>query len=170
MKGSTEHKILRFLKDNDNGDLINVTNLIENRKLLESKLQSLAREPAKYISYNPPIFFFGVGLSNKENNELKAKIEVNGVILLDKIENGYRNININGVYIENNENSKNQSFENIANKKQVISEPNNKPEKKSRLKKILSNPWFIGISLVFLAAVLNAERIKKLLDSIIDGL
>tara|TARA_R110002126_G_scaffold289763_1_gene445419 strand:- start:1406 stop:1957 length:552 start_codon:yes stop_codon:yes gene_type:complete len=81
-----------------------------------------------------------------------------------------KSITVNGVYIENNENSKNQSFENIANKKQVSAEPNNKPEQKSRLKKILSDPWFIGISLALLAAVLNAERIKKWLDSIIDGL
>ena len=87
MKDTLEYKILRFLKDNDNGDFINVTNLIEDRKLLESKLQSLAKKPEKYISYIPPIFFFGFGLPNKENNELKAKIEVNGIILLDKIEN-----------------------------------------------------------------------------------
>ncbi|WP_405611492.1 hypothetical protein [Polaribacter sp. Asnod1-A03] len=107
MKNTLEYKILKHLKDNDNGDFINVTNLIVDRKLLESKLHSLAEEPEKYISFISPYFFFGVTLSNKENNELKAKIEINGILLLDKIEKGDKNItenifngNFNGTFIQ----------------------------------------------------------------------
>src|SRR5690606_30753964 len=36
---------------------------------------------------------------------------------------------------------------------------NNRPIKKLRLKIFFSNPWVIGISLVLLAAILNAEKI-----------
>jgi hypothetical protein len=138
MKGSTEYKILRFLKDNDNGDFINITNLIEDRKLLESKLQSLAKEPEKFISVIFPVFFFGVGLSNKENNELKAKIEINGIILLDKIENGDKNITNNGIYIETNENKGTQSFEKTEYKKINNKQEINPNEKKSIWSKIIS--------------------------------
>jgi|TARA_R110002072_G_scaffold298877_1_gene473480 hypothetical protein len=149
MKGGTEHKILRFLKDNDNGDFINVTNLIEDRKLLESKLQSLAKEPEKYISVLFPIFFFGVGIHKKENNELKAKIEINGIILLDQIENGDKNTtenifngNFNGNFIQDSLLDKSP----IKNK--VNEQPSIKPEQKSLVKKIFSSSWtllFVGI-------------------------
>jgi hypothetical protein len=59
-----------------------------------------------------------------------------------------KNINVNGVYIEKNSNKKIQSFENIANKKQVKAEPSIKPEQKSLVKKIFSSSWtllFVGI-------------------------
>jgi hypothetical protein len=145
MKGSIEYKILRYLKDNDNGEYINVTNIIDDRKLLESKLHSLSKEPKKYISTMFPVFFFGIGLPNSKNDELKAKIEINGIILLDKIENCENNITNNnfggdfeGNFIQSNNNKGNQSFEKTGHKKtnnkQVI-----KPiEKKSIWSKIIS--------------------------------
>jgi hypothetical protein len=132
MKVDIEHKILRFLKDNDNGDFINVTNLIEDRKLLESKLQSLAKEPEIYISYRPPIFFFGVGLPNKVNDELKAKIEINGILLLDKIEKGDKNItenifngNFNGNFIQDS------LLEKSPTKQKTVNKTEKEPSKKS---------------------------------------
>jgi|TARA_B110000503_G_C7069247_1_gene380147 hypothetical protein len=63
------------------------------------------------------------------------------------------NITINGVYIENNENSINQSFENIANKKQVKPIPNKKPEQKSFVKKLFSNWWFRTFLVIFIEEI-----------------
>lgn len=45
----------------------------------------------------------------------------------------------------------------------------NNPAKKSRLITILSNPWFIGISLTFLAAVFNAKRFMSFINNIFDN-
>jgi hypothetical protein len=166
MKGSTEHKILRFLKDNENGDFINITNLIEDRKLLESKLKSLSKEPEKYISYSPPIFFFGVGLPNKENNELKAKIEINGIILLDKIEKGEKSItnnNFGGTFIQDSDLRKARTI----NKPKTV---NNTPLKKSLIEKIISHPWILLIAGLLIAAFLNSDRIMKFINEIMDGL
>jgi hypothetical protein len=170
MKGGTEHKILRFLKDNENGDFINVTNLIEDRKLLESKLQSLAKEPEKYISVRFPVFFFGVGIPNKENNELKAKIEINGIILLDQIENGDKNTtenifngNFNGNFIHDSEFKKAR----IINKPKNV---NNTPLKKSLIEKIISHPWMLLIVGALIAALLNSDRIMRFINEIMDGL
>tara|TARA_B110000238_G_C15821830_1_gene308872 strand:+ start:34 stop:543 length:510 start_codon:yes stop_codon:yes gene_type:complete len=160
MKESIEHKILRYLKDNDNGDFINVTNLIDNRKLLESKLQSLSEEPEKYISFRLPVFFFGIGLPNKENNELKAKIEINGIVLLDKIENGNKTINNSGIYIDAKNNKGIQSFEKIELKKNNTKHktyPNKNPSIWEMTKSFVVKFWWkilipllIGIFLILI--------------------
>jgi hypothetical protein len=166
MKGSIEHKILRYLKDNDNGDFINVTNIIDDRKLLESKLQSLSEEPEKYISFRFPVFFFGIGLPNKENNELKAKIEINGIVLLDKIENGEKSItnnNFGGTFIQDSDLRKARTI----NKPKTV---NNTPLKKSLIEKIISHPWILLIAGLLIAAFLNSDRIMKFINEIMDGL
>lgn len=168
MKDTLEYKILKYLKENDNGDFIDMIGFIDDRELLDVKLRSLSKYPDKYISVRLPFFIVGGGLPDFIDDKLKAKIEFKGIKFLDEIEN--KNITNSGIYINKNENKGNQSFENIANKKQVNAEPNNNPEQKSRFKKILSSSWFIGISLVFLAAILNAERIKNWIDSVMNGL
>ena len=47
--------------------------------------------------------------------------------------------------------------------------PRSKPEIKSRLKTILSNPWLIGISLVLLAAIFNGKRFMSFINNILDN-
>jgi len=46
--------------------------------------------------------------------------------------------------------------------------PSKNPETKSRLKKLLSNPWVVGISLTLLTAILNGKRVMEYINSIID--
>ena len=47
--------------------------------------------------------------------------------------------------------------------------PSNNPVIKSRLKTILSNPWFIGISLALLAAIFNGKRFMSFINNILDN-
>ncbi len=48
---------------------------------------------------------------------------------------------------------------------------NKRPVKKSRWIKIFfSNPWVIGISLVLLAAILNANRIMDIINNLLNNL
>ncbi|WP_144892524.1 hypothetical protein [Flavobacterium tiangeerense] len=47
--------------------------------------------------------------------------------------------------------------------------PSNNPVIKSRLKTILSNPWFIGISLALLAAILNGKRFMSFINNMLDN-
>ena len=55
-------------------------------------------------------------------------------------------------------------------KQNINPAPKNNPEKKSLFKRIYSDPWVIGISLIIIAAILGAERIKHWIDSYINGL
>lgn len=45
---------------------------------------------------------------------------------------------------------------------------NDKKEKKSQLKKVLSNRWLIGILLTVLAAILNSDRIIDFINELIN--
>ena len=110
--------------------------------------------------------FFKLTKKGKKLKKLGSYSEYLKYIEKKELESKSKVINNSGIYIESNENKGTQSFEKTANKKQVNAEPNSKPEQKSRLKKILSDPWVIGISLVLLAAILNVERIKNWYDSI----
>jgi hypothetical protein len=114
--------------------------------------------------------FFRLTDNGKKLKKLGSYSEFLKHIEKKELESESKVINVSGVYIEKNENNKNQSFENIANKKQVNAEPTKIPEKKSLFKRIYSDPWVIGITLLLLAVLFNAERIKNWVDSIIDGL
>ncbi|WP_157209286.1 hypothetical protein [Mariniflexile maritimum] len=56
----------------------------------------------------------------------------------------------------------------MAKTKQTIAAPINKPVTKSLFKRIYSDPWLIGISLVIIALILSADRIKNWINGIID--
>jgi len=157
MKGDLEHKILKFLKDNDNGEYIDMRNFIDDRKKLEGKLRLLAKKPGEYISAIFPIFIFGV--SGYKDDTLQAKIEMNGIILLNKIENGDKNIsynnfegNFNGNFIQDS------SLKKSPIKNKVNAQPKIKPEQKSFVKKIFSSPWTI----LFASLILEEITLGKL--------
>jgi hypothetical protein len=184
-KGMTEKEIIEYLeivfKDITDFELVSVNNPIT--KVLKHQTKE-ERENFFSVVDNVELFaknndlikkigtgdFFKLTKNGKKLKKLGSYSEYLKHIKKKDLKPESKVINVNGVYIEKNENNKNQSFENIANKKQVNAEPNIIPVQKSRLKKILSDPWFIGISLLILTVVFNAERIKNWVDSIIDGI
>jgi len=110
MKDTLEYKILKYLKENDNGDFLDVNSFIEDRKLLENKLRSLSKESDKYISVKFPFFIVGGGLPDIVDDQLRAKIEFKGIQLIDEIEKESKSINNTGIYIEANNGKGTQSF------------------------------------------------------------
>lgn len=150
MKDTLEYKILRHLKDNDNGDFIVMKGFIEDEVKLTNKLLSLSKTPEKYISFSGPVTIFGGSSPPKTFGTIAAKIEFNGIKYLNEIEkeDKIKTINNSGVYIEANDNKGTQSFDDIETKNKVNTNPKIKPEQKSLVKKIFSNPWtllFVGI-------------------------
>lgn len=146
MKNSLEYKILKYLKEKDNGNFIDMRNFIKDRKLLESKLHSLSKEPEKYISTQFPLLIFNAYSSNTDDT-LKAKIEFKGIKLLSEIEN-------QDFFLESP----------FINKTNVA--PNIKPETKSLFKKIYSSPWVLLIAGCVITAILNAKKIRDWIDTL----
>ena len=85
MKKSLEYKILKHLRDNDNGDFIDLRGFIDDRNKLESKLRSLAKEPEEYITARFPFFTFNAYSSDFTDDTLEAKIEFNGIKYLESL-------------------------------------------------------------------------------------
>jgi hypothetical protein len=164
IKSSLEYKILKHLKKNDNGEYIDMSEFNSNLKLLRNKLSSLAKKPEKYISIDlGTSVWFGDG-SKFERDCILAKIEFNGIKYLNELENTEKSIVNNGILIQDSR------LEKSPIKQNINPAPKNNPEKKSLFKRIYSDPWVIGISLIIIAAILGAERIKHWIDSYINGL
>lgn len=85
MKDTLEYKILKHLKDNDNGGFVDMRFFIEDRKRLETKLRSLSKEPEKLISARFPVFVYSSGLPDYEEDILEAKIEFKGINYLESL-------------------------------------------------------------------------------------
>ena len=47
--------------------------------------------------------------------------------------------------------------------------PSNKPDTKSLFKIITSNPWFTGVAMCLLAAILNGNRVMKFINNILNN-
>ncbi|MDN3666642.1 hypothetical protein ACFFU1_09635 [Algibacter miyuki] len=100
MKDTLEYKILKHLKDNDNGEYIDLSEFISDLKLLRIKLSSLSKKPEKYITFNGGTDIrFGDGNNFKRECTL-AKIEFSGIKHLNEIENGNKSITNNGILIQ----------------------------------------------------------------------
>jgi hypothetical protein len=164
MKDTLEYKILKHLKDNDNGEYIDLSEFISDLKLLRIKLSSLSKKPEKYISFDGGTDIrFGDGDNFKRECTL-AKIEFSGIKYMNEIENGNKTITNNGILIQDS------FLDKSPIKQKTNPAPNNNPEKKSLFKRIYSDPWIVGISLLIIAALLNAERIKNWIDKIIENI
>ncbi len=106
-------------------------------------------------------------LINNEN--IIAKIELKGKEYLSKIDsnkNVTNNFNNSTIGQFNQESSFSESP--ISIKTNEI--PSKKPETKSRLNKLLSNPWLVGISVAVFTAVLNGKRVMKYINDILDNI
>jgi hypothetical protein len=79
-------------------------------------------------------------------------------------ENGIKSIVNNGILIQDS------LLEKSPIKQNINPAPKNNTEKKSLFKRMYLHPWVIGISLIIIAAILGAERIKYWIDSYINGL
>ena len=164
IKGSLEYKILKHLSENDNGEYINMSEFIPDEKKLRSKLSSLSRKSEKLISFDGGTdVWFGNGERFKRDCIL-AKIEFKGIKYLNELENTEKSIVNNGILIQDS------LLEKSPIKQNINPAPKNNPEKKSLFKRIYSNPWVIGISLIIIAVILGAERITDWIDSYINGL
>ncbi|GAA4897814.1 hypothetical protein GCM10023311_23240 [Flaviramulus aquimarinus] len=158
MKDTLEYKILKHLKDNDNGEYIDLSEFISDLKLLRIKLSSLSKKPEKYISFNSGTDIrFGDGDNFKRECTL-AKIEFSGIKYMNEIENGNKVITNNGVLIQDSVLRKSP----IKNK--VNAEPNNKPEQKSFVKKIFSSGW----TLAFVMLIIEEITLGKIWKFISD--
>lgn len=119
MKDTLGYKILKHLKENDNGDFVDMIGFIDDRKLLESKLSSLSKEPEKYISAIFPFFIVGGGSPNFTKDQLKAKIEFKGIKHLEYIEKSVSELNLAesniNANILNEKNAKFNKYATIAN-------------------------------------------------------
>lgn len=81
MKKTLEYKILKYLSENDSGQLVDVSQLCQDKVLLKSKLLSLRKE--KLISFNSGYAIAGI----PNSTWLKAKIEFKGLDYLDSLNN-----------------------------------------------------------------------------------
>ena len=156
MKDTLEYKILKYLHENDNVKTIEVSHLHIDKEYLKKSLSNLRRE--KYIKCR---------LINNEN--IIAEIELKGKEYLSKIDsnkNITNNFNNSTIGQFNQESSFSESP--ISIKTNEI--PSKKPETKSRLNKLLSNPWLVGMSVAVFTAVLNGKRVMKYINNILDNI
>lgn len=162
MKNTLEYKILKYLNEKDNGEYIDMSKFIKDEKKLRLKLISLSKE--KLTSYNGGTdFHFSNG--NRLNKYcLLSKIEFKGIDYLNNLEKENKSIVNNGILIQDS------LLEKSPIKQNINPAPKNNPEKKSLFNRIYSDPLVIGIILLLIAAIFNAERVKKWVDSIIYGL
>jgi hypothetical protein len=132
MKGTLEYKILKYLKENDNGEYLDMSEFISDLKLLRIKLSSLAKKPEKYISFDGGTDVrFGNGNNFKRECTL-AKIEFNGIKYLGEIEKKEKTI-VNIESFIGGDNYGNQSS-NFSNSPQTINiNANIKPTEKNSL-------------------------------------
>lgn len=162
MKDTLEYKILKYLYENDNNNPIDVSVLEPNEKTLKKVLKGLKNE--KLISYGT-----GINTNISNLNFIRAKIEFKGKEYLSKIDsnkNITNNFNNSTIGQFNQESSFSESP--ISIKTNEI--PSKKPETKSRLNKLLSNPWLVGISVAVFTAVLNGKRVMKYINDILDNI
>lgn len=154
IKGSLEYKILKHLKDNENGKPITLDNFHKNENLLRSKISELVK--LKYISKVAELSL-GTGFSVKG---LRCEITINGIKYLNEIESE----NKTTINIENYIGRDNNGIQSSGNielkspfKQKTVNKIAKEPNKKSWIE-ILS--WIIG-SIVGLIAIYEFV-IKKL--------
>ena len=167
MKDSLEYKILKYLSENDNGKYINVSNITDDKLILKSKIKNLTKE--SLIDSKNTHLQINVGNINTYNGiQIPiCKIQLKGIEYLSNIDKkNESNItnNFNNSTIGQLNQDSNFSESPISIKINDI--PNKKPEIKSRLKKLFSNPWVIGISLTLLTAILNGKRVMNFINNI----
>ena len=166
MKDTLEYKILKHLKENDNGEYIDMSEFISDLKLLRIKLSSLSKKPEKYISFDGGTDIrFGDGDNFKRECTL-AKIEFSGIKYLNEIENENKNITNN---FNNSTISQLNQESNFSNSPTNIN-PTATQEKKSLIVKfwklITENKLISGIILVIITEEITIGKIWKLISDL----
>ena len=155
MENTLEYKILKYLKDNENGKPISLDNFHKNESLLKSKISELVK--LKHITKVAELSL-GTELSVKG---LRCKITPNGIKYLNEIESK----NKTTINIENfigRDNYGNQSS-NFSNSPQTINNnANSKPAEKKNLiirfwKLISENKLIAGILILVILYVLKVK-------------
>lgn len=166
MKYTLEYKILKHLKENDNGEYIDMSEFISDLKLLRIKLYSLSKKPEEYISFDGGTDIrFGDGANFKRECTL-AKIEFSGIKYLNEIENGNKNIT---------NNFNNSTISQLNQESNFSNSPTNinttaKQEKKSLILKfwklITENKLISGIILVIITEETTIGKIWKFISDL----
>jgi hypothetical protein len=117
MKDTLEYKILKHLKDNDNGDFVVMKGFIEDENKLTNKLLSLSKKPEHYISFSSPVTIFGGNSPAETFGEISAKIEFNGIKYLDNLEKEIIELKLAESNIKANELNKTIAEQNEKNEK-----------------------------------------------------
>lgn len=106
--------------------------------------------------------------SNGSN--IKVCLTEKGRKYFDKVNDNKINVinNINNSTIGQLNQDSNFSESPISIKTKDI--PSKNPEIKSKLNKLLSNPWFISISVAVFTAVLNGKRVMNFINNILDNI
>lgn len=136
MINTLEYKILKYLNDNDTGDLIDVSNLESNISNLKQRLKELKNE--KLISYRTGYnMTLGDGSSINEK-KLEAKIVFKGKEYLNMLEKDNKSVVIEN-YI-GGDNYGNQSRNNFSNNP-IINNTTAKPSSEFKQKSIILKFW-----------------------------
>ncbi|SHF93347.1 hypothetical protein SAMN05444372_101229 [Flavobacterium micromati] len=150
MKDTLEYKILKYLSENDNGEFININLLSEDKVLLNKSILDLKNKrlinAKKYTSNGYDKYFL-------------CQINFEGKIFFNAIKPEQNKKSHNNSDFLNNQSTDNLKL--LTNSEEVT---------KSKLKSLFSNSWFIGISLVVLAAIFSGKRVMNFINNILDGL
>jgi hypothetical protein len=167
MKDTIEYKILKYLSENENGYPVDVSGLETNEILLKRKLIGLRKE--KLIKYGSGIYLNSSSGTESKINFIRAEIEIKGKEYLNNMElnNGSITNNFNNSTI--GQLNQDSEFFESPNRIKTTATKSNNPAIKSRLYRILLNPWFIGISLTLIAAIFNSIRFMSYINNIIDN-
>ncbi|UAM98382.1 hypothetical protein K8354_00715 [Polaribacter litorisediminis] len=153
MKSTLEYKILKFLKDNENGKPISLDNYHKNESLLKSKIAELVK--LKYITKVAELSL-GTDFSAKG---LRCKITTNGIKYLNEIESENKTtVNIENFIGRDNYGNQSSNFSNstITTNNNANSQPTEKKNLISRFWKLISeNKLISGILLLVIIYVLK---------------
>jgi hypothetical protein len=149
MKDTLEYKILKYLFENDNAELININLLSENKVLLNKSILDLRSKglinAKKYTSDGYDKYFL-------------CQINFEGKIFFNALKSG------------NDRRNYHSDFGPYITPLSANLETNLEENQKTRLSTFLSNPWVIGVALALLAAILNGERVVRFINKILNSL
>ena len=158
MKETLEYKILKYLSENSKNSFVSLDDFIEDKDILRLKLKTLIKDKLIDIKRIR---------TGEYSTRAEYMINSNGSIYLNTLENNrHKNINNNFKNSTIGQFNQDSEFFKSPNNIKTKDANRNNPVIKSRIRTILSNPWFIGISLALLAAIFNGKKFMSFINNI----